>query len=123
MQWGQAPIDNTSISYGDPNAIFDPSTYHSIANQAQASSNAQLSANQIARRPAGQQLVANSLKPYGDTGEVDWMDYGDNGQPEVPPGEEWMNDEEEVERRAQVAKRDAQTKRRQIPPFIQKLKR
>ena len=123
LQWGQAPIASNGLDYGDPNALFDPALYNALANQSQASLNSQPSANQIARRPVAQQLVANSLKPYGDSSETGWMGYNDNGQPEVQPGEEWMNDEEEVERRAQIAKRDAQTKRKQIPPFIQKLKR
>jgi heat shock transcription factor len=122
LQWDQAPI-GSGVDYGDPNAMFDPTLYNALANPSQRSLNSQPSSNQIARRPAGQQLVANTLEPYGDTGETDWMGYNDNGQPEVQPGEEWMNDEEEVERRAQIAKRDAQTKRKQIPPFIQKLKR
>lgn len=39
-----------------------------------------------------------------------------NGQPEV-------EDEQELDMKVQMAKRDAQGKRKQIPPFVQKLSR
>jgi heat shock transcription factor, other eukaryote len=35
----------------------------------------------------------------------------------------WGDDIEELERQAQIAKREAQAKRKQIPPFVQKLNR
>lgn len=41
------------------------------------------------------------------------------------PGQQWehMDNDEELEQKAAVAKKDAQAKRKQIPPFVQKLSR
>ena len=41
------------------------------------------------------------------------------------PPQQWeaVDDEEELEQKAAVAKKDAQAKRKQIPPFVQKLSR
>jgi heat shock transcription factor len=39
------------------------------------------------------------------------------------PDVEWGDDIAVLEARAQIAKRDAQAKRKQIPPFVQKLNR
>ena len=36
---------------------------------------------------------------------------------------DWVDDIAELEARAQVAKKEAQSKRKQIPPFVQKLNR
>jgi heat shock transcription factor len=34
-----------------------------------------------------------------------------------------VDDDEELEQKAAIAKKDAQSKRKQIPPFVQKLSR
>jgi heat shock transcription factor len=39
------------------------------------------------------------------------------------PDPEWGDDIADLEARAQVAKRESQGKRKQIPPFVQKLNR
>lgn len=43
--------------------------------------------------------------------------------PQQDPGTSWSDDIDELVARAQVAKRDAQSKRKQIPPFVLKLHR
>jgi len=42
-----------------------------------------------------------------------------------PTQQQWeaVDDDEELEQKAALAKKDAQTKRKQIPPFVQKLSR
>jgi len=95
---------------------FDPS----IPNLPAASS------TQLARRPANQnsQLVAR-----GQRGTYDgdpWGQFGDESMMEGQntTGELEENDNIELlEEKAAVAKRDATAKRKQIPPFVQKLSR
>lgn len=43
--------------------------------------------------------------------------------PESSGGDGWGESLAELEQRALVAKREAQAKRKQIPPFVQKLRR
>lgn len=43
--------------------------------------------------------------------------------PEHSTGEGWGESISDLEQRALVAKREAQAKRKQIPPFVQKLRR
>ncbi|KAL2066716.1 hypothetical protein VTL71DRAFT_2788 [Oculimacula yallundae] len=80
---------------------------------------------QLARRPnSNRQLVStaprmaydNQVDPWGQFGDDSILD-GQNGN-----GVAEENDNIELlEERAAVAKRDAQSKRKQIPPFVQKL--
>jgi heat shock transcription factor len=49
------------------------------------------------------------------------MDTPDSGV--NPTDGAWGDDLAELEARAQIAKREAQAKRKQIPPFVQKLNR
>lgn len=51
------------------------------------------------------------------TPQEQWGQYGD------PSNQTDDEDEQELERRVAAAKRDAQGKRKQIPPFVQKLSR
>lgn len=67
---------------------------------------------QLVRRNPNQQLA-----PAPRRGQWD-------GYPSPAP--QWENiadDDEELEQKAAVAKKDAQAKRKQIPPFVQKLSR
>jgi hypothetical protein len=81
--------------------------------------------NQLARRPMSRQLVPTASRGgfensnewsggLGDDGTFDQQSL--NGMAE--------NDSiERLEERAIIAKREAQSKRKQIPPFVQKLSR
>ncbi|KAF2631313.1 hypothetical protein BU25DRAFT_429003 [Macroventuria anomochaeta] len=69
-----------------------------------------MSSGQLVRRNPNQQLA-----PAPRRGQWD-------GYPS--PAQQWENiadDDEELEQKAAVAKKDAQAKRKQIPPFVQKL--
>ncbi len=46
---------------------------------------------------------------------------GDGNTPGATDG--WINADEDLEQKALIAKRDAQAKRKPIPPFVQKLSR
>lgn len=67
--------------------------------------------SQLVRRNPNQQLTARGRNAWD-------FNNGNQGQwPEVVEEE----DERDLEQRAMIAKRDAQAKRKQIPPFVQKL--
>ncbi|KAL8849048.1 MAG: hypothetical protein Q9221_005947 [Calogaya cf. arnoldii] len=78
----------------------------------------QATSNQLARRPPGQDRERTPLTNGSNT-EL-WSSFGDNG---LQPSSEadWPNSGDDLDQKALLAKMDAQTKRKQIPPFVQKL--
>jgi heat shock transcription factor len=71
-----------------------------------------MGAGQLVRRNPNQQLA-----PAPRRGQ--WDGYNS-------PTQQWetiADDDEELEQKAAIAKKDAQAKRKQIPPFVQKLSR
>lgn len=113
LQWGQTAQP--------PNPYTDPATYQSI--NSMPPSTAQ-SSSQVVRRPGNQiatrarQLDSLTNNIYHDTSGGT---NGNNTQQQVDGA--WADDLEELERRAEIAKKEAQSKRKQIPPFVQKLNR
>lgn len=65
------------------------------------------------------QMVARPR--YDSQPNHQWGD-GTNGGPGSGEGA-WGDDIQELEAKAQIAKKDATAKRKQIPPFVQKLNR
>jgi hypothetical protein len=111
LRWGQNPQANgAASSYPDPSDFNNP-TYSS--NQTNS-----MPSNQLTRRPTNQ--LANRGKPYSDSGGT-WVDP--NQGPTDPVDGSWTEKDEDLEQKAQLAKRDAMSKRKQIPPFVQKLAR
>jgi heat shock transcription factor len=81
----------------------------------------QLPSTQLARRPHNRQLVP-TVQPYDST--VDrWLGDELMQDPQQGSGMEESDNIEVLEEKAALAKRDAQSKRKQIPPFVQKLSR
>ena len=69
---------------------------------------------QLVRRQPNQQVVARNPNTWQDV----------DGMAGAMPGVEQMVDEEDdLEQKAMAAKKEAQAKRKQIPPFVQKLSR
>jgi heat shock transcription factor len=68
---------------------------------------------QLVRRPPAQQVVSKNQNQWQDA------EAGAPGfeQPQQP------DDEDDLEQKALAAKKEAQAKRKQIPPFVQKLSR
>lgn len=97
-------VDNTGI---------DGAFYDSGINGDTGFGGANVQNGQLVRRPGNQQMVARNLNTWQDPGG------GAVPMPEVEP----VEDEEELEQQALAAKKDAQAKRKQIPPFVQKLSR
>ncbi|ORY56942.1 uncharacterized protein BCR38DRAFT_414254 [Pseudomassariella vexata] len=77
----------------------------------------------LARRGMNNQLVAAN-RAYSQPPSDPWSSFVENNQLVQPNGTTDEHDNIEVlEERAQRAKREAQAKRKQIPPFVQKLNR
>lgn len=79
---------------------------------------------QIARRSLNRQLVPTAQRNIYDNSGEPWAPFGDDSilDPQNNGGRMEENDNIELlEEKAAVAKRDAQSKRKQIPPFVQKL--
>lgn len=114
-------------------AYTDPSSYNSMNNyvgngipQPVFDQSILTPSTQLARRPINRQMVATGQRPAYDSQVDPWGQFGDDMSldPQVANGVIEENDNIELlEERASVAKRDAQAKRKQIPPFVQKLSR
>ena len=113
IRWNGA--DNTG-GYVDGSANHTNS-YEIVQSQPQFS-------NSLTRRPMNQALIPANAHSNFDQSWASFM--GDDGAL-VPQHHEENGVEddniEELEERAQKAKRDAQGKRKQIPPFVQKISR
>lgn len=83
------------------------------------------SSTALARRQNSRALVPTAPRAPFDHGPDGWSGYGDD--PNYHPAPNSTMDEhdniERLEELAQRAKREAQAKRKQIPPFVQKLSR
>ena len=98
-------------SYPKVPTYSDP--YAPVANSTQSLSNI---SNQLIRR--SNQGLASREGQYENDG---WLDDG-NTQVQTTTWDE-VTDEEDLEQKALAAKKDAQGKRKTIPPFVQKLSR
>lgn len=72
---------------------------------------------QLTRRPMNNQVVSRPPQQNGQ-----WSQQASTPQQQDSP-ETWSDDINDLLRRAQEAKRESQSKRKQIPPFVMKLHR
>ncbi|WPG97827.1 Hypothetical protein R9X50_00060800 [Acrodontium crateriforme] len=103
----------TDQSFNDPSTVDNNSLAQSLNSQQGTAFGNPLTAaasTDLVRRARNQQLAAQNGKQPGQ-----WEQYGPMN---TQPGQE---DEQDLDMRVQMAKRDAQGKRKQIPPFVQKL--
>ncbi|ELR10161.1 stress-responsive transcription factor hsf1 [Pseudogymnoascus destructans] len=115
MRWNQGAADNAVFS--DMNFGMAPYGTNGVSNapfqQAQST--------QLARRPMNQHLVPTASRTQFDNSNECGLTE-ELFDPNAQIGGHAENDSiERLEERAQVAKREAQAKRKQIPPFVQKL--
>lgn len=75
----------------------------------------------LIRRPRGQHLAVPGSG--GGQAQEQWNGGGAGGGFAGMNGQGDEEDEQDLDRKVQLAKRDAQGKRKQIPPFVQKLSR
>ncbi|KAF2676724.1 hypothetical protein K458DRAFT_321253 [Lentithecium fluviatile CBS 122367] len=113
------PSSGDMGGFGDP-SLYDgmnftgnmgqPSTHNRVVSLDGMNGSVDLGAGQLVRRNPNQQLAAR--------GRNAWDPYNTQD-----PGGTWEapDDDEELERKAVIAKKEAQAKRKQIPPFVQKL--
>lgn len=113
LQWGQNGQSTSGPSYNDNSYAMNANTYpqNNLPNIPQPS-------NQLTRRPMAQMT---SRVPQPNQDGNNWIETSNGGT--NPNEQDWGDDIAELEARAQVAKREAQSKRKQIPPFVQKLNR
>lgn len=83
---------------------------------------AQPTFNQVTRRPPAQDLAQAQRSPYVNGSYDVWPSSVENETQQVGEAA-WQNNGDELDHKALTAKRDAQAKRKQIPPFVQKLSR
>ncbi|KAL8810530.1 MAG: hypothetical protein Q9200_002498 [Gallowayella weberi] len=79
----------------------------------------QPASHELTRRPPAQDGTESTPFPSG-TGTDVWSTLADNGTREVGEAT-WGEGKDLLDQKAQAAKVDAQAKRKQIPPFVQKL--
>lgn len=81
--------------------------------------------NVLARRQNSRALVPTTPRPPFDRGADGWNGFGDDSS-YLQAANSSVDEHDNIERleeMAQRAKREAQAKRKQIPPFVQKLSR
>ncbi|KAI9370504.1 hypothetical protein BJX61DRAFT_87292 [Aspergillus egyptiacus] len=115
LQWGQNPSPSavTSSSFADTNPYNSAAALHSAPQDVPGAS---ATSNQIARRQPSTQLASRS-RSY----EQPSASFPDQGAAASGESGGWSESLEELYQRALTAKREAQAKRKQIPPFVQKL--
>ncbi|OBT80175.1 hypothetical protein VF21_00586 [Pseudogymnoascus sp. 05NY08] len=118
MRWNQGAADNAV--FPDMNFGMAPYGTNGVAN-APFQQAVPAQSTQLARRPVNQQLVPTASRTQFDNPN-EWGLTEELFDPNAQIGGHAENDSiERLEERAQVAKREAQAKRKQIPPFVQKL--
>lgn len=117
MSWNQQPSTGATPNYPDPTGNYGSNLYNGSAQTHAASVPG---ANQLARRALGQQLVPRAN--YSNAPNESWPLVADEGTQQANE-DAWMNNIDDLEQRAMIAKREMQAKRKQIPPFVQKLSR
>ena len=113
MSWSD-PSMNTDINGFNNPSLYDTygtnmtGGHHRVVS---LEDGANMNMGQLVRRNPNQQIAP---APHRNQ----WDEY-------PSPTQQWetVDDEEELEQKAAVAKKDAQAKRKQIPPFVQKLSR
>lgn len=111
MSWSDPAAMNGVPAYTDP-TMYDTNLMAGIQNgvsytNGQRLATDQAPSNQLVRRNTNQQLAARDYGAYGQVGQPGWE----------------HEDDEDLEAQAMRAKKEAQAKRKQIPPFVQKLSR
>lgn len=115
LQWGQNP-SSTAINSALFVDAYNPATITSSQDVVPVPATA--ASNQLMRRQPSNQIVSRqrSFEPAPAV-------YHDQTALTTGDSAAWAESLDELYRRAAVAKREAQTKRKQIPPFVQKLSR
>ena len=109
LQWNQAPSIPPAPSYPDPSG-----------NYIYANPQQQASSNQLTRRSMGQNVVQRA--PYANGNPEPWSPLVESFPQQHNEGAH-QDDGDSLDQKAAAAQRGAQARRKQIPPFVQKLSR
>lgn len=117
LHWHQPDIANTGASYPDSSSTFVSNLY---TGRTQQNASPTTASTQVARRAIDHHLVPRGT--YSNTVDDSWPILPEDG---LSQGQDpaWLNTTDDLEQKAQIARRDTQAKRKQIPPFVQKLSR
>jgi heat shock transcription factor len=122
LRWSQGPDNN---AYADPSTFNMNSYGGNRLTQAPYDQSIPATSTQLARRPINRQLVPTGQRSGYDNTQDPWGQFVDESilDPQNPGPMEETDSIEALEEKATAAKREAQAKRKQIPPFVQKLSR
>lgn len=126
MQWNNAGGTADATDYFSAAAAHGENPYGLAQPQSTYPQAVSAPSNSLARRQMNRALVPTNLRAPFDASPDRWSGFGDDGllvpQNATEGGVEQDN-VEVLEEMAAKAKREAQAKRKQIPPFVQKLSR
>ena len=108
---------NAPTSYPDSMGNIGSPMYNGMS---QPASPIPGSSGLLVRRSVNQPMVSRAN--YNAVGNETWPIVSEDVV-QQPQGQAWVNNGDDLQQKAQVAKRDMQAKRKQIPPFVQKLSR
>ncbi|KAL8706602.1 MAG: hypothetical protein Q9201_000349 [Fulgogasparrea decipioides] len=111
LQWNQANQPSTPPSYPDLSATYPQIPPSTVPPQQSTSS-------QLTQRPPVQNITEGPQ--YSNSNADIWPSLAGNGIQQLSDAA-WGNNGDDLDRKALAAQRDAQAKRKQIPPFVQKL--
>lgn len=117
MNWGDGAMNldtnafNDSSLYDAYGASMGGGGHNRVVSLDGLNDGTDMNSGQLIRRNPNQQLAQAPRRNQWD------------GFAAEPQQWETVDDDEELEQKAAVAKKDAQAKRKQIPPFVQKLSR
>lgn len=125
LRWSQGA---ENPNFGGDAGGFNMNNFGGSAglSQPQYDSSLPTPSTQLARRPLNRQLVPTAQRSTYDSSVDPWGQFGDEPMMDQQGSNGAMEDSDSIERleeKAAVAKREAQSKRKQIPPFVQKLSR
>ncbi|KAI4169294.1 MAG: hypothetical protein LQ343_005792 [Gyalolechia ehrenbergii] len=115
LQWNTAKQPPTASPSYPPPPPYNFSHLPQSTTQQQ-----QLSSNQLTQTPPAQDLAQPQNAPYSNGNTEAWPSFSENGTQQLSEPI-WGNNGDELDQKALIAKKDAQVKRKQIPPFVQKL--
>lgn len=127
MSKPMAPTQNTlrnptsqSIPY--PFAESIPNSSANYPHAPQQTLAPQPASSQVAKRSSGQDLAQAQKAPHTNGDFEMWPSSAENGVQQLSEPA-WGSNGDDLDKKALEAKGDAQAKRKQIPPFVQKLSR
>ena len=103
------PYTDSSFYKAQPQNVYPPTS----------PVKSQKATNQLAKRAVNQPIVP--IQNYTSAGGEPWQ-FND-ASTQLQTGDAWSMSHDDLDQKAEAAKKEAQANRKQIPPFVQKLSR